>query len=143
MAAASCDDDPSQPRVSGSSAVGPDGGVVEAQNGLAELDIPAGALDQPVQISLVQTSASIIDTRLVAETVYALQPQTMTLLEPATLWIEYDPAFLQGGGEGSLRIHRLQTQGWTESGVLHLAVDATQNRVLASVIHGGVYAILR
>lgn len=143
LATVSCDDYPSQPRVSGSSEIGPEGGVVESQNGLAELDVPAGALDEMVSMSLVVTSASVIDPLQVAETVYALQPQTITLLAPATMWIEYDPAFLQGGGEGSLRIHRMQSQGWTTSGVLHVAVDATQNRVIARVTQGGVYAILQ
>jgi YVTN family beta-propeller protein len=129
--------------------VGPDGGSVEISGGSpfvrAELIIPPGALEQPVEITVEPIPLTDVPIPpsgfpglddLVAGTAYDFGPDGLAFLVPARLVIEYDESALGGRPEADLTLLRF------DGGVDRIpasVVDRDLNRISAFVDHFTVY----
>jgi hypothetical protein len=72
--------------VSAATPIGPDGGTVQSSDGRFTLDVPAGALDDTVDISITKTTAAdwseeVTEAEPLA--VYRMEPDGLTFAEPA------------------------------------------------------------
>lgn len=117
------------------------GGVVQLQGGQVQLDIPPGALSNPVEVG----ARRILDPPelpgLLAGAIFELEPATVSFSRPVELTIRYQEDRLPTGAtEASLGIYRSTGDGW------ELAegppMDSLRNRVRASIDRFGTYAVI-
>lgn len=129
--------------------VGAEGGTLVLSGGApfvrAELVIPPGALEEPVEITIEPVPLSDVPLPpsgfpelddLVAGTAYDFGPDGLAFLVPARLMIEYDEAALGGRPESDLTLLRI------DGGVERIAgsiVDETANEISASIDHFTIY----
>lgn len=113
------------------------GGSVATADGKARLEVPAGAVDGEVTISIVATSSYPTDAAVVVGSVYRLGPDGQTFKKPVTLRLRYE----DGGGrdESRLRIHKVVGAGWSE--VPGGAVDPAAKTASASLTSFSVYGV--
>ena len=66
--------------------IGPDGGVVVSEDGRMALEVPAGALDETVEITI-----EVVDgPEGAASSMYVLEPMGLVFAHPAELVYDYD-----------------------------------------------------
>ncbi len=124
----------------GENVIGPDGGVIVFEN--VALDVPQGALDEPVEITVKRIEpaddAAGRDRQIVPGTAFDFGPDGLTFAQAFQLRIGYDEADLPVGvDESSLEIVRL---GGTP-GVLPSTVDAAGDEVRATAAHFSSFAV--
>ena len=95
--------------------VGPGGGSIQLADG-TRLDIPAGALNSPVQITVTPIPAPpgavLPPTGVFVGRVYSFEPHGLQFNQPVRMTFPYDPALLPAGyEEGAVSIYRLSASG--------------------------------
>lgn len=110
----------------------PAGGTVVANGGALRLEVPAGALEQAVEITITAAATSG-DLGLVPGTVYQLGPDGLLFNPPARLTLTYDEANLpEGADETVLALLTERPSGhWHRAD--DIAVDASANTVAGSI----------
>lgn len=125
----------------GAATIGPEGGTLATWDGIATVDVPAGALPSEMVITASPQSTCLPDDGLVPGTCYELSPDGTQFLQPAQLTIAYDDANLPAGvTEDDLAIHRAVGGAWEL--VPGSAVDAWANTVSAPIGGFSIYAIV-
>lgn len=84
--------------------IGPEGGTLTHPDG-AEIEIPAGALDAPVELAIVKDPAdapALSPAVLALGSVYAITPHGTAFSQPATVRIPFDAALLATGATADL-----------------------------------------
>ncbi|MET0398921.1 MAG: Ig-like domain-containing protein, partial [Longimicrobiaceae bacterium] len=116
----------------------PTGGTINAQGGKVVLVFPAGAVAEPVSITV--SKATVSETNYVPETAYSFDP-SMTFASPVSLTISYLESNIPGGiaNEPKLVICEFKASAWTV--VPGSTVNAAANTVTAPIDHFSRYAI--
>ncbi len=97
----------------GSTRIGPDGGQVVADNGLAMVTIPAGALDQVLAVSVVP--AADPPAGAVTGTAYDFLPLQTVFAVPCTVAIAFDPANLpEDAAQHDLHLVKASGGAWAD-----------------------------
>ncbi|MFO7894150.1 MAG: hypothetical protein R6U63_10460 [Longimicrobiales bacterium] len=120
--------------------MGPEGGTLTS--GALTLEVPAGALDEPVEITATVISdvaaAAPVDFLVVDGTGFDLQPEGLTFNEPATLSIRVADAPLPAGVSPSeLRLLHLDGSGVT----LPSELDPDRDVVTGTVDHFSSFGV--
>jgi hypothetical protein len=88
--------------------IGPEGGVVVSDDGRMALEIPAGALDEAVEIT-IETTESTDDT---VAPVYVIEPVGLAFRYPTELVFDYDEESLGEHDPEALELVTLRELGW-------------------------------
>ncbi|MGE0554092.1 MAG: Ig-like domain-containing protein [Gemmatimonadales bacterium] len=121
--------------------VGAAGGTVVSSDGGATLEIPAGALDAPVDIlvSKADDAGFAADPLYVSGTAFKVDPATLQLKTQARLRIRFDPAHVPAGVyQEQLRVREREQTQWRDQ--QHAGLQGT---IVDALIDGpGVFAIV-
>lgn len=121
--------------------IGPAGGTVMSDDGVAMLAVPPGALDEEVVITIEPADAPPADPGLVPGTAFDFEPDGLAFDEPAVLAIQYDEDDLPAGAtESGLRIARAVGSAWVVHG--SSLVNPTANTVSATITGFSTWAIV-
>lgn len=88
--------------------IGAEGGVVVSPDGRLSLEIPPGALDEPVEITIEITGG----TASPVAPVYMIQPLGLTFQYPTELVFDYDDEVLGEREPGDLMMVTHRELGW-------------------------------
>lgn len=120
---------------------GPGATTLKLAGGGVKLDVPAGALAQPVFITAIPATQLPPSPPVVPGSAWDFGPDGLAFQQPVLMTLSYDPALLPAGSdENELRIHKLENGVYTQlnAGV----VDVASNTVSAPVNGFSVYVIL-
>lgn len=119
--------------------VGPEGGEVEDVDSGVRLLIPAGALDEELEVSIEIVEPPDGSPEAVRGATFELQPEGVPFAEPVVLEVRYDDASLADAvEEDALRIHVWSSGEWEM--VEGASVDAVSNVLRAELEHFSIYA---
>jgi hypothetical protein len=125
--------------------IGSEGGKVTGAAGKAMVDIPAGALDKKIDITIKQVALAQVTappaTLKLAGDIYEFGPAGTKFKKPVTIILQYDPAKLAGTKEETLVIYYLDETAkvWVS---LNGTVDKTKHTVTVKVDHFSKYAVM-
>ncbi|MGH7646683.1 MAG: hypothetical protein ACREND_01085, partial [Gemmatimonadaceae bacterium] len=115
-------------------------GTVTSADGLASVDVPAGALSQNIPITVAPATNPTPNTLMVAGTAYDLGPNGTQFSKDLTLTITYDPAKVPAGsGAHALALYHLVNGTWQQ--VTGSTVDTLAHTVRASITGFSVYSV--
>lgn len=121
--------------------IGPSGGSVVSLDGLARLDVPAGALGAEVPLALRLATNVPLDAAAVKPAAYEITPANVTFQSAARLQVTFTPSLRPSGtAEEELRIHRLAGGQWQPGGGAQ-DLDATVHRAGTTVTTSGTYGV--
>jgi hypothetical protein len=137
LAVAGCDE--------GMDTIGPEGGVVTSRDGRVTLDIPPGALDHDVAITIEQIDDGPEGS---LGAVYEILPSRTQLLFPATIEVDLSASKGDGSLEPQLTAATMEDvviatergEGWEQ--LADLDVDVEAEVVTASVLYFSSYAVV-
>ena len=119
-----------------SAVVGASGGTVATSDGALTVAIPAGALAAATTVTVTPTSSP----GGAVGTVYEIGPTGTQFSAPVTLSLHYDPASLNGGSEGSLRVATFTAGTWQI--LAGAAVDTSAKIVTGTTTHLSLYGLI-
>jgi hypothetical protein len=117
--------------------IGPRGGVVASDDGLFTLEIPAGALDQEVDITIEEVDC---DPPSALGPCYEVGPVGMPLLFPGTIVYQVDPDMLEGLQPEELTVLSEREEDWKP--LADHRVDMVEAEVTASAVYLTSYAVV-
>jgi hypothetical protein len=117
--------------------VGPRGGVVVSEDGHFTLEIPAGALEQEVDITIDEVDC---DQPEALGPCYEVGPVGMPLLFPGTIVYELDPDMLEGLAPEELAVLVERDEDWKP--LADRRVDMGDAAVTASAVYLSSYAVV-
>jgi hypothetical protein len=136
MFVAACSSEPNPPNPTG---IGPAGGLVRSADGLAVLEVPAGALTAAVDLTLAPATGTPLDPSGTGA-VYAVLPAGTVFLQPAKLSVRYpDQRRPSGVPEAELAVQRLEGATWMAPAPT-VTVAATDSSA-TTVTRTGTYAV--
>ncbi len=113
LAIAACSDEGPTEYPAPPNTIGPEGGTVRYTGGAVVLEVPPGALSEPVSIAIRAGDAFPEDAGLVEASAYELTPEGTRFTRPALLTIRYDPARLAPDvSDASLELHSVVNGKW-------------------------------
>ncbi len=118
--------------------VGPRGGVVVSEDGHFTLEIPEGALDQEVDITIEEVDCDQPESAL--GPCYEVGPVGMPLLYPGTIVYEVDPEMLEGLQPEELTLLIEREEDWKP--LADRRVDMLEAEVTASAVYLSSYAVV-
>src|SRR5579883_1180886 len=128
---------PSSSSATNTVTIGPSGGVITSKDGAVTLDVPAGALDDDVAISIAPASGAPAGTIGAA---YDLGPDGTTFMTPASLTIRFSLADLGSAPADQLEIATAVSGVWEPSpGSI---IDAAARAVSVTTTHLSRWAII-
>ncbi|MFW6199543.1 MAG: Ig-like domain-containing protein, partial [Gemmatimonadota bacterium] len=122
------------------------GGLLEAGDGVVEMDVPRGALGQETAISVETASSDSLPAttggaRRIPGTAFEFGPRDIAFGSPAQMSIRYDPARIpRDVEEENLRLHRARNGGWEL--VAPGTVDMEEDVVRGMIDGFSVYAVV-
>ena len=128
-----------------SDVVGMDGGTVTAAGGAASVNIPAGALDKEITVTIVKVDAAAVTqpplTLKLAGDIYEFGPAGTQFNKPVKITLKYDPAKLGGVSEDGLKVYYLDetANAWVAIGGV---VDKVNHTLTVEVNHFSKYAVM-
>ncbi|MCA9708768.1 MAG: hypothetical protein KDK70_23175 [Myxococcales bacterium] len=108
--------------------IGPEGGVVISDDGRMALEIPAGALDEAVEITIEVTEGP----EGAMAPLYVIEPMGLTFTRPTALVFDYDDEALGGHEPGSLQMVAHRELDWAY--LADKKVDAEDQTLTASLM---------
>jgi alpha-tubulin suppressor-like RCC1 family protein len=111
--------------------LGSDGGTLQSSDGAVTLEIPAGAIDGDIGITVTPASDDLDDPDVVPGTVHVFGPSPYQFAEDVTLTIRYDPGDLDGFDPSELRIFKVDGDEWIQ--IAGSSVDAAETTVSAPI----------
>lgn len=125
--------------------VGPRGGVVTSPDGRVTLEIPEGALDEEIAVSIDEVDEGPEDA---VGRVYAVEPALTMLQRPATLTYDFGAPALEGAEHldlnaadmADLALVTEKEHGWAR--LADREVDAEAKVVTGSIMFFGTYAVV-
>ncbi len=114
--------------------IGPEGGTIADTTGRVTLEVPAGALATPTEITIRSAEDTLGNPWLFKGTVIELMPDGLQFSSPATLTLQYDSLAVPPGTRGkAFAIFTLDTLGWQP--VDSPAVVIEPGRIRATISH--------
>jgi hypothetical protein len=121
--------------------LGPAGGTLTAFGGAVRLDVPAGALAEPVSITVARATSLPRDPSGLPGSGYTLGPSGTSLGGAAALALRYEPTQGPSGvPETDLRVHQL---GGGDPQVMPGQVDAAAHIATGEVTELGTFVVRR
>ncbi|MEM9461201.1 MAG: hypothetical protein AAGF11_43965 [Myxococcota bacterium] len=120
----------------GDDVVGPEGGVVVSRDGRLTLDIPAGALDEPVEI-LIEEAERLPDSAL--GPAYAVLPAGTVFNAPVHVIYDYDAAGMDVSPDDITLVVE-HTDDWRELADRH--VFASERIIAASALYLSTFCVI-
>jgi uncharacterized protein YjdB len=121
--------------------IAPTGGTVSAGNGAVTLAVPAGAVSQPIGVTVDAATSAPQDPRTVAGAAFEFGPSGTVFAQPVSLTLRYSPSGIGNGSpESALKLHKAVGSGWQE--VAGSTVDTDANAVSAPISSFSTYAVL-
>lgn len=117
--------------------IGSDGGSIEADGGNVVLDIPEGALEEDVELTVAPAETSELPEGAIEGTAFDFGPDGQEFAEPVTITVHYDET--QVTDEENLSIHLLRDDIWEK---IPSIVNTAENVITAEVTHFSVYAVV-
>lgn len=117
--------------------VGPRGGMVVSEDGRFTLEIPAGALDQEVDITIEEVDCEQPEA---IDSCYEIGPVGLPLLFPGTIIYDVDPENLEGFTPEELTVLTEREADWKP--LADHRVDMVQAQVTASAVYLSSYAVV-
>lgn len=117
--------------------VGPRGGMVLSDDGRFSLEIPPGALDQEVEITIDQVECEQPEA---VGPCYEVGPVGMPLLFPAMVTYELDPDTLDEIDVDEIAVLTEREEDWKP--LADHTVDASDEVVVASAVYLSAYAVV-
>jgi hypothetical protein len=109
------------------------GGTITALDGKVTLDIPAGATDGPIGITVRVATVDILPPFVLPDAIYEFGPDGSVFTIPLTLTIQYDEASLPSGfDEAELGLYKLVDEQWQF--VPGSTVDSDGNTVSGPIV---------
>lgn len=108
--------------------IGPDGGVIVSEDGRMALEIPAGALDETVELTIERVPGP----EGAASALYMVEPMGLVLQRPAAIVFDYDDETLEGRDAEALTLLAHREADWAYLG--DQLVDDDDQTVSASMI---------
>jgi hypothetical protein len=125
--------------------VGPAGGKVTGPAGKAVVEVPAGALDKKVVITIKQVAPADVTappaTLKLAGDIYEFGPAGTQFKKPVKITLKYDPAKLGDVSEDNLKVYLFNetTKTWEALGGV---VDKVNHTLTVEVNHFSKYAVM-
>lgn len=113
------------------------GGLLISDDGLFSLEVPAGALEQPVDITLEEVGCK--QPGLIG-ICYEMEPLGLPFSRPGRVTYQLDPADLTGIEPSAVTVLTEGEERWAPLPDLH--VDVEQEVVTASVVYLSSYAVV-
>lgn len=113
------------------------GGVVTSEDGRFTLEIPEGALDQEVDITI---EAVECEQPTAIDTCYEIGPVGLPLLFPGTIIYDIDPEELDGLSPEELTVLTEREEDWKP--LADHRIDMVQAQVTASAVYLSSYAVV-
>jgi hypothetical protein len=117
--------------------LGPRGGVVASADGRFTLEIPAGALDHDVAITIDEIEC---EQPTAIDTCYAIGPVGLPLLLPGTIVYDLDPEELDGLSPAELTVLTERERAWKP--LADHRIDMAQAQLTASAVYLSSYAVV-
>ena len=117
--------------------IGPRGGVVISEDGRFSLEVPAGALDQEVDITIEEIDCEQ-DTAI--GPCYETGPIGFPLLFPGTITYELDEEMMEGLTAEELEVLTAREEAWKP--LADHRVDMSDEIVTASAVYLSSYAVV-
>lgn len=115
-------------------------GTVASADGIATVEVPAGALSENIAITVTPATKPTPNSLMVIATAYDLGPNGTQFAKPLTLTIKYDPAKVPAdGGVESLALYHLVNDTWQQ--VTGSAVDTVAHTIHGSITSFSIYSI--
>ena len=120
--------------------IGPSGGTIELGAGLATLQVPTGALDKTVEITVTPLDDSELPNGGVPGTAVELSPAGLTFKKPVKLTLAYETSKLPAADTSWLRM--VQVLGGGKVGPTLFSVhDAGATTLASMVVKAGKYSL--
>jgi alpha-tubulin suppressor-like RCC1 family protein len=120
--------------------LGPDGGTVITPDGAVALEVPAGAVQEDVEITVTPVTTPPPDTGVLPGALYDFGPDGLVFDAPTRLTIAYDPAALPAGTDESELVMLGSEDGAWWSEILTSVVDTDAHTVSALIPGFSLYA---
>ena len=117
--------------------VGPRGGVVASEDGRFTLEIPEGALEHEVEITIEEVEC---DPPTAIDTCYEMGPVGLPLLFPGTIVYDVDPEELDGLTADDLTVLVEREEDWKP--LADHRVDMVEAQVTASAVYLSSFAVV-
>jgi hypothetical protein len=117
--------------------VGPRGGVVASEDGRFTLEIPEGALEHDVEITIEEVEC---DPPTAIDTCYEMGPVGLPLLFPGTIVYDVDPEELDGLTADDLTVLVEREEDWKP--LADHRVDMVEAQVTASAVYLSSFAVV-
>jgi hypothetical protein len=117
--------------------VGPRGGMISSDDGRFTLEIPEGALDHDVDITITEVECEQPEA---IDTCYEIGPVGMPLLFPGTIVYDIDPDQLEGLSPEELTVLTEREQDWKP--LADHRIDMAHAQVTASAVYLSSYAVV-
>jgi len=117
--------------------VGPRGGVVASEDGRFTLEIPEGALEQDVEITIEEVEC---DPPSAIDSCYEMGPVGLPLLFPGTIVYDVNPEELDGLTADDLTVLVEREEDWKP--LADHRVDMAQAQVTASAVYLSSFAVV-
>lgn len=118
--------------------VGPRGGVVMSEDGHFMLEIPAGALEQPIEITIDEVECQRPES---VGPCYELGPIGLPLLTPGRITYALGPEMLDGVDIDELGLLAERDDGWSR--LADREVDRKDEIVTGSAVYLSAFEIVR
>lgn len=119
-----------------SEVIGSEGGTLETDGGDVTLDVPEGALEEDVELSIASVEASELPEGAVEGTAFDFGPDGQEFAEPVTLTVHYDQDSVDDDDEANLAIHLLRDGVWEN---VPSTVNTVDDVITAEITHFSVY----
>jgi hypothetical protein len=121
--------------------MGPTGGSIALQDATASLQVPAGALDQELELTVRRLPDSELPRNGVPGTALALEPSGTTFTKSVLLMLDWRAESLKQTDTRWLRIVEIKSDG-SLGATQPIAFDSTGRTLTAGLTHLGKYALV-
>ncbi|HEU4990380.1 MAG TPA: hypothetical protein VFT41_11395 [Gemmatimonadaceae bacterium] len=120
--------------------VGAAGGVVQTADQRVTLNVPAGAVNKDVVISVTPVPNPSSDDHVATNSIYQFGPEGTQFAQPVTLKLAYDSSALPAGTDpAALRISTFANGAWQV--VDNITVDSASHTVSGQIHHFSIYGV--
>ena len=120
--------------------IGSEGGTFSSTDGLVTLEIPGGAIDEEIGITVEPATDPSMNEKMLPDRIFDFGPSGTQFSDPVVVTIKYDPATLPSGiDEQLLSIRKYLNGDWVN--IEGSTVDIINNTVQASLNSFSIYGV--
>ena len=116
----------------------PTGGTFNLLGGKIRLEVPAGAVSEPIDLLVRPVPSPTAHSRLVAGSAFEIAPQNINFLRLVLLTLTYPSAGIPSGlSENSLQLYELRNNFWTS--IRGSSASPSSKSVTGTIFRTGIY----